>query len=64
MGILGEALERRLALLLMLSVLAAFFVGCGPEAPNDPQMSPQDESKQRESMYTPEQQEARAQRPR
>lgn len=49
---------------MLLIVLMGAFVGCGPKAPNDPEMSPQDEAKQREGSYTQEQREAREQRPR
>lgn len=62
MVLLGAALVRKLiAAALTLAVLA----GCsGNVGPNDPQMSPADESKLRENTMTAEEREAKAARPR
>jgi hypothetical protein len=57
-------MERKLGFLALGTLLIGMLAGCGSQGPNDPQMSPQEESKLRQNDFTPEQQKAREQRPR
>jgi hypothetical protein len=61
MELLGQAVDRKLGLLVLV---AGLLLGCGGQGPNDPPMTPKEEQAMRSQAYSPEQQQAREQRPR
>lgn len=61
MGILGQAMGKRIILLLIAA--CGVLAGCGNPGSEGKPMSPEEEANIRKDSYTPEQEAQRAQRP-